>query len=267
MITEDPTPKGAGPSKTSAGRTASLSAAALELAANGWAVFPCKWRGEDAKAPRTTNGHHDASRDPSQIKAWWRCWPKAMIGAPVPEPLLVIDVDPRNGGSLQELERLTGPLPETLIVWSGRNDGGQHLYFLRPPGPLTGTRLPEGIDLKVNGYCIVPPSIHPATGQPYRWEHHPVAPLPPRLRLLLCPAPKPVQTFTSETKNGSGLIRKVAEAPEGKRHDVLVWASFRAREDGILDDITDELIAAAVSTGETETNARRTVASVRRAAS
>jgi hypothetical protein len=28
-----------------------LPLAALELAAQGWAVFPCKWRGEDAKAP------------------------------------------------------------------------------------------------------------------------------------------------------------------------------------------------------------------------
>jgi Bifunctional DNA primase/polymerase, N-terminal len=151
-----------------------------------------------------------------------------------------------------------------LTAWSGRNDGGRHLYFLRPPGPLTSTRLPEGIDLKMRGYMIMPPSIHPATGQPYRWEHQPAAPLPPKLRLLLCPAPKPVQTFTSTAKNGSGLIRKVAEATEGQRHDVLVWASFRARDDGILDQIADQLIAAAVSTGETETSARRTVVSVRR---
>ena len=244
-----------------------LLAAALDLAAQGWAVFPCKWTGPHAKAPMTVNGHLNATTDPDKNKLWWDKWPRAMIGAPVPESLLVIDIDPRNGGSLQELERLTGRLPETLIVWSGRNDGGQHLYFLRPLGPLTSRRLPEGIDLKVNGYCIVPPSTHPATRMPYRWEHRPVVPLPPRLRLLLCPAPQPVQTFTSNTKNGSGLIRKVAEATEGKRHDVLVWASFRARDDGILDDITDELVAAAVSTGETETSARRTVASVRRATS
>jgi hypothetical protein len=87
---------------------------------------------------------------------------------------------------------------------------------------------------------------------------------PPRLRLLLCPAQKPVQTFTGATKPGSGLIRKVAEATEGKRHDLLVWASFRARDDGIIDEIADQPIAAAVSTGETETSARRTVVSVRR---
>jgi Bifunctional DNA primase/polymerase, N-terminal len=240
--------------------------AALELAAQGWAVFPCKWRGENAKAPLTVNGHLDASRDPDQIRAFWRRWPQAMIGAPVPESLLVIDIDPRNRGSLDELKSLTGPLPATLTAWSGRNDGGRHLYFLRPPGPLTSTRLPEGIDLKVNGYCIVPPSIHPASGMPYRWEHIPAASVPPKLRELLCPRPQQVNTF-GDTKNGSGLIRAVAEAQEGKRHDVLVWASFRAQADGILDQIADELTAASVSTGETETRARRTIASVRRAAS
>jgi hypothetical protein len=47
---------------------------------------------------------------------------------------------------------------------------------------------------------------------------------------------------------------------------VLVWAAFRARDDGILDQIADQLIAASVSTGETETSARRTIASVQRAA-
>jgi hypothetical protein len=239
----------------------------LELAAQGWAPFPCKWRGEDAKAPLTVNGFHDASRDSDQIQAWWRRWPKAMIGAPVPQSLLVIDLDPRkNPNCLADLEALTGPLPATLTVWSGRNDGGRHLYYLRPPGPPTSTGLPEGIDLRIGGkhYCIMPPSIHPATGQPYRWEQHPAAMLPARLRKLLMPAPQPVHTF-SGTGNGAGLIREVAAAQEGKRHDLLVWASFKARDGGILDQITEDLVAASVSTGYPEISARRTIASVRRA--
>jgi hypothetical protein len=266
---QDPTPKGAGPSKTSAGRTASLSAAALELAANGWAVFPCKWRGEDAKAPLTTNGHHDASRDPSQIKAWWRCWPKAMIGAPVPDSLLVIDIDPRNGGDLEKLVALVGDLPPTLTAWSGRNDGGCHLYYLRPHGSLTSTRLPEGIDLKANGYCIVPPSIHPATGLPYMWIDHPFASLPYRLRELLRPAQPPVRTYrgSSSDKASAGLVRTVAGAPESQRNKVLFWASCRAAENGVIDQIGGELIAAAVSNGLPELEARRTVTSARRTTS
>jgi hypothetical protein len=269
MITDNKTrpPERAGPSKASAGRTASLSETALELAANGWAVFPCKWRGEEAKAPLTINGHHTASRDPDLIRAWWRRWPKAMIGAAVPDSLLVIDVDPRNGGDLEALTDLVGAMPETLTAWSGRNDG--HLYFLRPHGTLTSTRLPEGIDLKINGYMIMPPSVHPATGLPYRWEDHPVAPLPYGLRELLRPAPQPIKTYRSgsSSKATAGLVRTVASAAVGQRNRILFWASCRAVEKGVIDQIEDELVGAALTNGLTETAARRTVASARRAAS
>src|SRR5215217_4335509 len=85
-------------------RTPELIDAALELAASAWEIFPCKWAGPHAKAPMTVNGHLNATTDPDKIKLWWTKWPNAMIGAKVPESLLVIDVDPRNHGSLTELE-------------------------------------------------------------------------------------------------------------------------------------------------------------------
>ena len=157
-----------------------MLAAAWALAAAAWEVFPCKWTGPYAKAPMTVNGHRNATMDPDQIKLWWTKWPNAMIGARVPDNCIVIDIDPRNGGSIEALEEFTGSLPATLTVWSGRNDGGRHLYFQRPASPLSSTRLPKGVDLKANGYCIMPPSIHPATGQPYRWqdEDAPAAAIP-----------------------------------------------------------------------------------------
>jgi Bifunctional DNA primase/polymerase, N-terminal len=152
-----------------------------------------------------------------------------------------------------------------LTVWSGRNDGGRHLYYQRPAGTLTSTRLPEGIDLKVNGYCIVPPSIHPATNLPYWWDERPAVSLPHRLRELLRPAPPPVQTYrTVSTGSSAGLIRTVAGAPDRQRNKVLFWASCRAVENGLIDRIADELVAAAVSNGLPEPEARRTVASARK---
>jgi hypothetical protein len=190
-----------------------------------------------------------------------------MIGARVPDAAIVIDIDPRNGGDLAELESRTGPLPTTLTAWSGRNDGGRHLYFKRPAGQLVSTKLPDGIDLKINGYCILPPSIHPVTGDLYWWEHHPVAATTHALRELLRPAPQPATVYRSNGGDGAGLLRTVSEALEGTRNNVLYWAACRAVEDGLINQIEDELVAAAVSAGETETKARRTVASARKASS
>jgi hypothetical protein len=248
--------------------------AALELAINGWPVFPCDWRpGDHAKAPLIPSpGYHLATTDQDQIEEWWQRWPNAMIGARVPDSLIVIDIDPRNNpNGLAELIGLVGVLPRTLTAWSGRNDGGRHFYFLRPPRETTSTRLPEGVDLKKNGYCIVPPSIHPATGQPYWWEHRPVAMLPHALRELLRPAPRvprvPKPNPFTDSKTGSGLVRTVAEAPDGQRHDALVWASFRARDDGILDEIEQDLIDASVSTGVSEKEAARVIGTIRRSES
>jgi hypothetical protein len=139
--------------------------AACELASAGWRVFPCWPAGPRAKSPLTEHGHLDASRDQALIRQWWTRWPYAMIGAAVPDSYIVLDIDPRNGGSVQELEAFVGPLPDTLTAWSGRNDGGRHLYLRRPAGELVGTRFSRGIDLKVRGYMIMPPSAHPVTSR------------------------------------------------------------------------------------------------------
>lgn len=246
--------------------------AALDLVAQGWAVSPCHWQGDRAKSPLTPHGHLDASRDPDVVRSWWARWPDAMIGAPVPAPFVVLDVDPRNGGELAELEALAGPLSETLTVWSGRGDGGRHWYFLRPAGRLTSTRLPAGIDLKAAGYCIMPPSLHPATGGPYRWEHRPAAPLPGGLRELLRPrAARPVPP-AGKVGDGRPLVEFVAKQSLGNINDALYWAARRAAETGVLDDIAVELVAAAGhaagadATAAGERQSWRTVESARRAA-
>jgi hypothetical protein len=114
----------------------------------------------------------------------------------------------------------------------------------------------------------MPPSIHPTTTQPYRWESGEPAITSHRLQELLTPRlPKPIYRPSSQAASGAGLLCRVATAQEGNRNKALFWAACRAREDGILDQIEDELITAAMSAGETETKARRTVASTRRTTS
>src|SRR6516225_10610028 len=52
------------------------------------------------KHPRTHHGVKDASNDPKQISAWWVQWPDANVGIATGavSTLVVIDIDPRNGG-------------------------------------------------------------------------------------------------------------------------------------------------------------------------
>jgi hypothetical protein len=147
--------------------TSAMGEAALELAEGGWAVIPLR-----GKAPRTSHGVLDASTELAVVEGWWERWPQANVGARVPERLMVLDVDPRRGGleALIRWETAHGPI-ETLTVWSGREDGGRHLYLRRPLREISSARLKGwGWDLKTSsGYAVMPPSIHPDTGRPYRW--------------------------------------------------------------------------------------------------
>lgn len=118
----------------------------------------------------------------------------------------------------------------TRLVWPQRRRLPSVLPT--PTGTVDKHQSARCIDLKVNGYCIVPPK-HPSRNRlPYRWDEHPVASLPYRLRELLRPQPKPVRTFRggSSKKALAGLIRTVAEARDRKRNTILYWASYRAIE-------------------------------------
>jgi hypothetical protein len=186
----------------------------------------------------------------------------------VPESLLVIDVDPRNGGSLTELESLTGPLPETLIVWSGRNDGGHHRFYRHPAGVLTSTKLPKGVDLKVKGYTILPPSVHPSSGMPYRWEEHAIADVPNGLLNLLKPKPAPAasgEAYQTPTKGAlAGILRKVIEAQVSNRNKVLHWAACRLVEKNYPPAAYEALAEAARHTGLDDREISRTIASAQK---
>ena len=81
------------------------------------------------KHPSTPHGVKDATTDPEQIKSWWAASPDANIGIATGSEsgILVLDIDPRNGGaeSLKRLEKELGPLPNTVTTITG--GGGQHL--------------------------------------------------------------------------------------------------------------------------------------------
>ena len=160
--------------------------ATLSYAARGWYVIPlhsigqgrctCTDRGckHPGKHPRIRTGrdHACATIEEAILRGWWDQWPSANVGivTGARSGLVVLDVDPKNGGldTLRRLETEQGPLPSTPTVVTG--SGGLHLYFLH-----LGTRVPNraglfpGIDLRGDGgFVVAPPSQH-ALGH-YRWK-------------------------------------------------------------------------------------------------
>jgi len=164
--------------------------AAIDYARAGWEVFPLAGKRPLFECPISranrakglpacpggcgNDGHgvKDATADPSPVEEWWTGHPTANIGARVPAGLFVIDTDPRKGGenNLLDLVPADGYLPATMMSFSGRGDDGRHRYLLHPGGDLSSRNLPEGVDLKTHrGYVVLPPSVHPDSGRPYRW--------------------------------------------------------------------------------------------------
>ena len=148
-----------------------LGGDALRYGQGGYEVFPLRGKVPAIAKRDGGNGVLDATTDLMQIAAWWTKYPNANIGGRVPAGVVVVDIDPRSGG----LETWTGLVAAygdapTRAAWSGRGDGGQHLYYRHPGGKIRST-IGAGIDVKTShGYTVLPPSLHPDTGEPYRWD-------------------------------------------------------------------------------------------------
>src|SRR4051794_6254788 len=72
---------------------------ALAYARAGYRVIPVKPR---KKLPLTEHGALDATTDENIIIGWFNLWPNANIGITL-DGLVAIDVDPRNGGTVDTL--------------------------------------------------------------------------------------------------------------------------------------------------------------------
>jgi putative DNA primase/helicase len=149
-------------------------AAALDYAKRGWHVFPCHSINKTGhctckdgpkcehpgKHPLVAGGFHAATTDPNKIRSWWGKWPWANVAIATGKVsgLVVLDIDPRNGG---DLDKLPGNLPLTPTVETG--GGGLHYYFQYPEDQdiLSIQSLFPGVDVKADGgYVIAPPSRH-----------------------------------------------------------------------------------------------------------
>lgn len=144
-----------------------LLQAALDYADCGFSVIPLAPKG---KQPASGFGWREFQKRRAsevEIRAWWADTPDANIGiicGQVSGGLVVLDVDPRNGG----LDSIRGrPTPMTPVVRTG--GGGLHYYYKAARGLASGIVAP-GLDFQAEGKLVVaPPSLHP-NGNLYAWQ-------------------------------------------------------------------------------------------------
>jgi hypothetical protein len=147
----------------------SILTAALEYAAKGLPVFPCK---RTDKRPLTKNGFKDATTDPDQIRAWWKQWPDAMIGMPTGKVsgIDVADLDVKKGkngfAAIPDWKDRSPIIVRTptdpKLHTDGAPDEGGHLWF-KSNGAIKGTTdtIAVGVDTRgAGGYVIAPPSMN-----------------------------------------------------------------------------------------------------------
>jgi len=190
--------------------------AALRYALAGFKVMPLKPRG---KLPLTLHGAHDASTDEKKIIGWWEKWPDANIGLTL-GGLVVVDIDPRNGG---ELHSLPHRLPDTCYAQTG--GGGFHFLYRAANDVRYNAHPAPGIDVKTGSgaYIVVEPSVH-ESGRKYSWldESEPWAVQPTH-------APEWLAQGTTAKPAIVGNI------PSGSRNEALTAMGGAMRRKGMSD--------------------------------
>lgn len=202
---------------------------ALELAAAGVPVFPCR----ADKKPTTPHGFKDAVTDPVAVHELWRQRPGPLIGIPADavSGINLLDLDfPKHPASRAWYNDNRHRLPRTRTHQT--LSGGLHILFKHDAlAPNNAGKIAPGVDTRgAGGYLI----WWPAAGG-LVLSDSPLAPWPDWLLAEFRPKPRPPIT-SSTTLNCwgdswlRGLIRTVANAPEGQRNSILFWATCRAGE-------------------------------------
>jgi archaellum biogenesis ATPase FlaH len=125
------------------------------------------------------------------------------LGEPSKTPagyLHLIDLDIRKpeaeADAWAAARRLVPTLDQLPMVISGSGTG-RHFYFFSPT-PLRSEKLAKGVGWEIELFgtgkqAVLPPSIHPDTGQPYRWQR-------PIVRELVDLGVAPTLTFRQDAR-------------------------------------------------------------------
>jgi putative DNA primase/helicase len=187
---------------------------------------------KSGKAPLSRHGVKDATNN---FAAFKRLIPEATnfnigVATGSASGIVVIDIDPRNGGDRQfaRLVKRLGPLPKTLTCDTG--GGGQHYYFKLPAGGSKKKVMAPGVDLLAEGsYAVAPPSRH-VSGRNYLWVRpgpmgQQIASLPDKW-LEFVRGGDPAAPAAPKTSDGDVI-------PEGSRNTELTSMAGRLRRAGM----------------------------------
>jgi hypothetical protein len=244
----------------------------------GQPVFPCKSKGEKAKAPMTKNGLHDATLDVGRIKSWLRTHRDAALGIPTGIVWDVLDVDVKR----EEDGRVHLPYLHRLGLLNGCQrvvrtpSGGWHLYFKAAPGLTNKTRAGLGLDVRAKGgYVLAPPSFIETPD--YAGSYEDMGPteestdeplLFDLIQSTLAPinkeTNKPVALLGYERSASIASLRGwLSERQTGERNNALHWAVCRCIDNGID---PNELVEVALMLGLAESEVDLTISSALRRA-
>jgi len=244
---------------------------ALEYLRRGWSPVPLA-RGTKGPPAGFTLAPYLAGKSrltEAEAAVWWAEGSEYGVGIVTGRPsgLVVIDVDPRNGGDIRAVRERLGDGPLHVVQSGG---GGWHIYCRLPDGlacPKGKTDMP-GVDrLGDRGIVVAPPSVHPSGDPYYVLEDGPLIVMPPWLFssaasvLSNSPAPgepsgpsSPPAGSQSETEASSrepwiaSVLADPASILPGSQHDTLCrlawWAAGSLEEDigqALVQSVADRL--------------------------
>lgn len=201
--------------------------AATQYACHGLRVIPIK---PGTKHPGSILRWQEmATTDPEVVRQWWtgkhQGWGVGLVLGTQPNGthIFAVDLDRHreeaNGPeAFKALAEKHGGIPQTVRAKTG--GGGHHLLYSAPAGMVTNSTadLGPGIDIRgQGGQIVVWPSVHPETGEQYRWAeglepwNHQIAEAPAWLLELVIPKEKPPREKPPKAEKGT--VTPITAAP------------------------------------------------------
>lgn len=232
-----------------------LRSAALWYAKYHWRIFPIATH---TKHPLVPTGFKEGTDDPSALEDWWQQWPDANIGlACGASEIIALDGDPKRYDE-HSREFIAHLVEEYPTARQSTPTDGVHLLYTVPPGvKLSNSRgaLPPGVDVRVNGYILLAPSVVTYRGKDaedkgvedgftgyYKWLDRPdetvPQPLPDHVLELLKPKVETPPPYTNGYQNSNGHHadtdddkRRYAKAALDRELDILARATEGGRNE------------------------------------